>query len=650
MAIIDMKKISLLAHQDEREKVIRILRSLGSVELVDVKENAAWTEMSSYLVPDQATEKAANLEISLSEVRYCLEFLKRHFPINKGLVEQLGGSKISLTTEEFTNYAKQESEIKKIYSSCRKADDTLMQLKNELIRNDNLSEDLAHWTALTLPFSQVINTDRVSMQLMTIPQKSMQILNERLEEEVPAHYLQTINSDKDLAYCFLVYLTDQDKEVKEILKVVGFNPVTFPGLTETAADSIAQIQINKEKIEKEKAEVIEEIKGLLEYRTQLMAYFDYLQGERTKYEAVGNLARTESSFYLEGWVPKPAQEQLEKAIANNTETVLLFFRDPEEQEKPPVFLHNKNNLAEAHEVVTNLYSTPLYNELDPTPLLTPFFIIFFGICLGDVGYGLLLSLAAYVMKSKLKLQGMGKQLANVLFVGGISSIFFGALLGSYFGDLIKVSPLWFNPLDNPMQMLIFCFGLGVLQIYFGLAVKAYRNIRSGFVWDALFDQGFWYVLLTGLILLLIGINPAGKWLSIGGGVALVLTQGRAQKGIVKKFFSGLLSLYNVTSYLSDVLSYSRLLALGLATGVIAMAINTMGRLLGNGIIGYIAMTILLIGGHIFNLLISTLGSFVHTSRLQYIEFFGKFFEGGGKPFRPLRIKNQYVEVEEREAL
>lgn len=650
MAIIDMKKISLLAHQDEREKVIRILRSLGSVELVDVKENAAWTEMSSYLVPDQATEKAANLEISLGEVRYCLDFLKRHFPIKKGLLDQLAGSKIRLTPEEFNDLAQQRDDIKNIYASCRKADDTLMHLKNEMIRNDNLSEDLAPWVDLKLPFSQVQNSDRVNMQLMTVPQKSLPVLNKRLEEEIPAHYLEIIKSDKDLSYCLIIYLAEQDREIKEILKEAGYNPISFPGLTETAADSIAQIQRNKEKIEKEKAEITEGIKALLEYRPQLMAFYDYLEGERTKYEAVGNLARTESSFYLEGWVPKPSQEKLETTIANNTETALLFIRDPEENERPPVFLHNKNVLAESHEVVTNLYSTPLYSELDPTPLLTPFFIVFFGICLGDVGYGLLLSLLAYVMKSKLKLAGMGKQLANVLLYGGISSMFFGALLGSYFGDLVKVSPLWFNPLDNPMQMLIFCFGLGVVQIYFGLGVKAYRNVRSGQVLDALFDQGFWYVLLTGLILLLIGINPAGKWLSIGGGIALVLTQGRAQKGIIKKFFSGLLSLYNVTSYLSDVLSYSRLLALGLATGVIAMAINTMGRLLGTGIIGYIAMTILLIGGHIFNLLISTLGSFVHTSRLQYIEFFGKFFEGGGKPFRPLRIKNQYVEVEEREAL
>lgn len=650
MAIIDMKRIFLLGHQDERGKVIRILRNLGSVELVNVKEEAAWTEMSSYLVPDQATDKVADLDSKLSEVRYCLEFLNRHFPIKKGLLDQLAGGKISLTQEEFEKLPSQEEVIKNIYTSCRKADDTLMQLKNELVKNESLTEELTPWLDLDLPLSQVTNTERVGFQLLTVPLKNLPDLQSKLEESFPAHSLEVVKQGKDVAYCFLAYLTAEEKEVKEVLKEAEYNPVSFPGISTTPAEAIAQIRQNNEGIQKEQMAVREQLQDLLACRPQLMAYYDFLSGERSKYDAVSNLGRTESSFYLEGWVPAPALAQLEAALANSTETTVILARDPEEEEKPPVLLHNKNSLADAHEVVTNLYSTPQYTELDPTPLLTPFFIVFFGICMGDVGYGVLLALLAYIMKKKFKLGGMGKKLINVLFVGGISSIFFGALLGSYFGDLIKLSPLWFNPLDNPMQMLIFCFALGVVQIFAGLAVKAYRNITSGQVLNAIFDEGLWSLFLIGLILLLVGINPAGKWLSIAGAIGLVLTQGRAQKNILKKFFSGVLSLYNVTSYLSDVLSYSRLLALGLATGVIAMAINTMGNLLAVNIIGYIAMTVLLVGGHFFNLLIGVLGAFVHTCRLQYIEFFGKFFEGGGKPFRPLCVRNQYVDVEEREAL
>ena len=223
-------------------------------------------------------------------------------------------------------------------------------------------------------------------------------------------------------------------------------------------------------------------------------------------------------------------------------------------------------------------------------------------------------------------------------------------MGSWFGDLIKIKPLWFNPLDDPMRMLIFSFGIGVFQIYCGMAIKAYRSIKEGKILDALFDQGGWYLFLTGLILLVLPqTRTVGQWMAIGGAAVLILTQGRSQKNPIMKFLSGLLSLYDVTGFLSDVLSYSRLLALGLATGVIATAINSMGGLLPKGPVGFLALAILLAGGHLFNLLISGLGSYVHTSRLQYIEYFGKFFDGGGKAFRPFAVDTTYVQVEEGEA-
>lgn len=223
-------------------------------------------------------------------------------------------------------------------------------------------------------------------------------------------------------------------------------------------------------------------------------------------------------------------------------------------------------------------------------------------------------------------------------------------MGGWFGDLIKLRPLWFNPLDDPMRMLIFSFVLGFIQIFFGMGVRAYQEIKAGRVLDAVFDQGLWFVFLIGLVsLALPQFSAAGKWLAAGGALGLILTQGRSQKGLIKKFFSGLLSLYDVTGYLSDVLSYSRLLALGLATGVIATAINTMSGLLAGSVPGVIIMVFFLIGGHFFNLMIGSLGAYVHTSRLQYIEFFGKFFEGGGKPFQPFCNTTKFVDIEEGEA-
>ena len=213
--------------------------------------------------------------------------------------------------------------------------------------------------------------------------------------------------------------------------------------------------------------------------------------------------------------------------------------------------------------------------------------------------------------------------------------------------MIRVKPLWINPLDNPLSVLILSFIMGIIQIYTGIILNAYKNIRAGHTADALMDQGLWLVLLTGLLMF---VKPElatiGKYMALFGAVGLVLTQGRSQKGILKKLTSGILSLYDITGYLSDVLSYSRLLALGLTTGVIASVINTMAKTVSGSIVGYVAMALIIIGGHVFNLVINVLGAYVHSSRLQYIEFFSKFYDSGGRAFNPLRVKTTYVELED----
>jgi V/A-type H+-transporting ATPase subunit I len=325
--------------------------------------------------------------------------------------------------------------------------------------------------------------------------------------------------------------------------------------------------------------------------------------------------------------------------------VHLDFEDPAEDDDIPVALSNPR-LVQPFEIVTELYSLPDPREIDPNVYMAPFYFVFFGMMVSDAAYGLVLSLLSALALWKLKLAGMGKKLVELLFLCGISTFIWGIIFGSWFGDLIKVKPLWLNPLDNPMAVLYLSFAMGLVQIYTGIVLSAYKNIRKGKVADALMDQGLWLVFLTGLIMLAFpGTVGVAKYVALVGAMGLVLTQGRTQRSIIKKFTSGLLSLYNVTSYLSDVLSYSRLLALGLATGVIATVINTMAKMLGVNIIGYIAMVIIMAGGHLFNIAVNALGAYVHSSRLQYIEFFGKFYEGGGRAFDPLRMKTEYLDIE-----
>ena len=649
MAIVEMKKVFLLAHSHEREKIIELLQRLGIVEIEDISTSKTWDEIGSLMDPGQAAADLADIEARLGEARYCLDFLQRHYPVRKGLLEQFTGGKISLSSDEFSSFIEQKEQMREIYLACRDAEEKLTAMRTAGTRIQAALTELEPWAGFPLPLEEIADTKRVQMQLIAVPGESAASFKEMLEDKVPAGFLQEISRGKDQVYGLLIWLAEEAAAVSALFKETAVNPVAFPDLTGTAAQNIAALEEKAAELQREEEAVISGIETLLGERTRLMACYDYLDRERARKEIVQNFARTESSFLIEGWVPSPALPDLEKYLENETETAVLVARDPVPEENVPILLQNRGP-AEPYEVVTRMYGYPHKNELDPTALLAPFFFLCFGICLSDAGYGIILALASYFLSRKLKLAGMGKQLLNLLFLGGISSTIFGVLMGSWFGDLIKIKPLWFNPLDDPMRMLIFSFGIGVFQIYCGMAIKAYRSIKEGKILDALFDQGGWYLFLTGLILLILPqTRTVGQWMAIGGAAVLILTQGRSQKNPIMKFLSGLLSLYDVTGFLSDVLSYSRLLALGLATGVIATAINSMGGLLPKGPVGFLALAILLAGGHLFNLLISGLGSYVHTSRLQYIEYFGKFFDGGGKAFRPFAVDTTYVQVEEGEA-
>ncbi|HKM28253.1 MAG TPA: V-type ATPase 116kDa subunit family protein, partial [Anaerovoracaceae bacterium] len=283
------------------------------------------------------------------------------------------------------------------------------------------------------------------------------------------------------------------------------------------------------------------------------------------------------------------------------------------------------------------------------------------IMLSDAGYGIIITIATFVIMKKFDLEGMMAKMIKMFFFCGISTIFWGAMFGGWFGDIVPVvartffdkeiviEPLWFNPLDDPTKLLIFSLLFGVVHIFLGMALSASMMIRRGHLFDAIFDVFSWYMVIAGAGLWLAGgmLFPAAKtigmYVAIAGAAILLLTGGRKKKGL-GKITGGLGQIYNVTSYVSDILSYARLLALGLATGVIAQVVNTMGTLMGGGVLGAIVLVIVFLIGHTFNLAINALGSFVHASRLQYIEFFGKFYEDGGEPFAPFKKETKYVKL------
>ncbi|MBQ9091242.1 MAG: V-type ATP synthase subunit I, partial [Anaerotignum sp.] len=394
-------------------------------------------------------------------------------------------------------------------------------------------------------------------------------------------------------------------------------------------------------------------------RKDIEFLYDLLVTQRDRARVVGDMLSTDTVFYFDGWMPAKAQPEVE-ALLKGYE----FYYDiqvPDEDEEVPILMQN-SSVVTPFEAVTSMYSLPSRGDIDPTAILAPFYFIFFGMMLSDAAYGIILSALCFFVLKKYKPEGMMYRMFKMFFYCGISTVIWGALFGGWFGDFFQVAartlfnkeitidPLWFNPMENPMKLLIFSLILGAIHLFIGMGVQAYMYFRDGNAVDAICDIILWYVLLIGLVLFGVGgmVGPAlttvGKIMSIVGAVGIFATGGRKKKGIVGKITGGFGALYGITSYLSDILSYSRLLALGLATGVVAQVINTLGSLAGGGVVGAILLTVALVFGTIFNLAINALGAFVHSCRLQYVEFFGKFYTGGGREFRPFARKTKYVKI------
>lgn len=534
-------------------------------------------------------------------------------------------------------------------------------LKGELSKQEFLISSLEPWKDLDQPLDRLeTRSAQVILAVLPLEVSLEELVSDGEEAELGAYFAQ-ISEDLQQRYLAAVCHREKASGVWDLLRQRGASRASFPGMKGTAAENMEACRSQMADLE----ESLKAAQGMLEgFGGQidlLREAYDATQMAIETAKARQKMLHTEDTFFFQAWVPQRRKDQVERALAPYT--CYYEFRPPEEGEDPPVLLKN-NKLVEPFETVTEMYSLPAYNSLDPDPVMAPFYFIFFGMMLSDAGYGLILAIAGLWGAKKLEMGPGGKKMLKMLGYCGISTIFWGALYGSWFGDAIpKVAEVFFgksfqmpmliDPLGNPVAVLAIAFVFGYIHILVGLGVKMYLMIRRGHLLDALMDVGFWYLVLIGLPVMAAGmmlggslaaLGTVGQWIAIVGAVGLVLTQGRDKKNPIVKLFSGLLSLYDITGYFSDLLSYSRIMALGLATAVIGQVVNLMGTLPGRSIFGALLFILVFLLGHTLNLAINALGSYVHTSRLQYVEFFGKFFESGGQAFSPLRPKPKYVNI------
>ena len=532
--------------------------------------------------------------------------------------------------------------------------------RTEINRLRGLIAGLKPWETLDIPL-EMNETEHALVQLGVAPVKTDTVqMTADVQAAAPSVIVQEVSKDKQQKYYTFICLKEEKEQLLEALRPYNFSAVTLADQKGTATEAMHRYEKEIEKNEKNIAEVEEILKKLVAYREHIEFLYDSLMMRRDRARVVGDMISTEMVFYFDGWMPAKAQPEVEALLKEYEFYYNIEEPDPDD-ESVPVLLQN-NSIVTPFEAVTGMYSLPGRHDIDPTAILAPFYFLFFGLMLSDAAYGLILTTLCAIILKKYKPEGTTHRMIKMFMFCGLSTFMWGALFGGWFGNFFTVAaktffgkefvirPLWFDPLSEPMRLLVVSLILGAIHLFVGMGVQAYMDIKDGRPLDALFDIGLWYLLLIGIVLFAFGGKLGagavgiGKIMAIVGAVGILLTGGRKKKGIFGKLTGGLGSLYGITSYLSDVLSYSRLLALGLATGVVAQVFNTLGSLAGGGIAGSILLIVVFAFGTVFNIAINALGAFVHSCRLQYVEFFGKFYTGGGRPFAPFERKTKYIKI------
>ena len=630
--IISMKRLTLVAHKDDEQAILKALQRISAVQIIETAKDA---------VPDGTLTA---LEERVSHMGDALKALLPYAP-KRGMLEPAPESSAAELTAALPAGLKDSDTVEETVHAIARA-------RADIEKNCTLIDQLRPWSAFPADMQTYAKSKRVRYFTGLIAASDIASLGEHSD----ILEYQEFNADVLRAVLVACEIADA-KNVASLLKGLDWTDVAFPKLNGTPKKAIERLEDENRRLTDEKEALEHRLADMGECADTLAKAYDAAVIERDRARAAMELLRTNATFVLEGWAREDEEDKVKSAVETVTDAYYLSFRELAEDEIPPSVVKN-DAFVTPFETVTNLYSRPDPNGMDPTPYMAPFYVLLFGLMLSDSGYGLVLAVGCYLYDKLKKPSGMLGGLMKVLFWGGLSTIVWGVLVGTFFGmdfDVLfgtkDVFPLLVDPMSEPIGMLILCFGLGVLHILFGVALKMKMSFQRGDWQTAIFDNFSWMLIVVGLILFGAGIlKTAGMVMAIAGALMILLFKGREKKNPILRTVSGLGELYQVTSYLSDILSYARLFALGIATGVIASVFNDLCGMLMQSpniflkILGVIVACALLVALHAFNIGINTLGAFVHCARLQYVEFYGKFYEPGGQPFKPLGMQAKHVRL------
>lgn len=669
MSIVKMKRLRLIGMRDQRESLLRLLQHLGCVEIDEPGDRSGDPDWASLARPDTgALNEARDARTS---VENALKTLKKYGPKQKGGL--LTPRPVITEGELFDDgaYRTGLADAGQLVALERKIS-TLYAEQNKL-RTQKLA--LAPWLTLDIPL-ETASTPEVAVQFGTVAASTdLGALEGALGAVTDLYELMRAGADNELKYLVFLCHRSAEEGCQEVLKEFGFSRSALRGWTGTAAENDRQLDQKLAEAAKELEATIAQVGEYAAKKAALEQCLDRADQEIAREEARCRLLDSSTAFFLEGWVPVPDEKKLLEQLGKYD--CCWETQDPEPEDYPVVPVKLKNNkFTEPLTTITEMYSLPAYDGVDPNGLMAPFYIFFFGFMFADLGYGLILAGACAFINWKVRPKGGFGQLIRLMIMCGISSAVIGFFTGGFFSDFLyqftnmlglpqPVIPFLsvpdgvtgvpgplLNVMGDPMTVLVFALAVGFVQIIVGMIVKFWMLCRDGQVVDAILDIGTWWVIFIGIGLFAAGIgNVAGYPVVLIIGCLMLLGQGRSAKGF-GKVTAIIGAVYNgVTGYFGDILSYSRLMVMMLAGSVIGQVFNILGAMPGGGLppaIGIPIFFVIFIIGHAFNIGLNVIGTYVHTSRLQYLEFFKQFYKEGGRPWRPLNIATKYVDIKEEQ--
>ena len=664
MAIASMQKVMIVAHRSQAAELLSALQDSGLVQVLDAERAMVSKEWPELMVEPR---RHRDVEESIDRLEKAIQFLK---PYAGKDTTSLFAPLVEVDAVTYSTVTSAQDSMA-ILDRVESVSAGMEKLAAEAESNAAMLEKLLPWEKLAIPVEELGSLTSSTTFVGLIADQHFAEAEEKLGQLSAA--IEVVAMGNRMKACIVVCLKETAGEVHKALRSVDFEAASLEGITGTVADKIAAVKARQEAIATERADLKAQAETLAKDKLKLQILFDHSQNLHGRIHAESSAPATDHAIFFEAWTRKRDYKKLEKIVAKFDAADIAEI-EPTPDEEIPVEIDN-GPFGQPFETVTRLYGMPAATDVDPTVFLAPFFALFFGICLTDAGYGLVM--VAFLWWLLLKLKG-DKKFVMMLIFCSIATVVAGALTGGWFGDLVqkfaffnggtpdvadtifekaRLRLMWFDPLEKPMYFFNISLGLGYLQIITGVFIGFVHKLRRGELTAAIFDHLSWFIWLNSL--LVFGLTKAGLlpgWLgTLAGLIAIVpaiaiLLFSEREGGWGARVGMGFYNLFSTVFYIGDVLSYIRLMALGMVTAGFGMAINEIVKtVMAGGVVGWILGAVIFVGGHIFNIANSALGSFVHSMRLQFVEFFTKFMAGGGKQFDPLKQSYRYIDVKKEES-